>query len=225
MNREFEAIFFDMDGTLINSEPHWLLAETELMAEYGHPWTKEDQQYCLGGPLPKIGKYMWELSGQSMSPEYFHQELVRRAIARIIAGTEFMPGASELLHEAISEGVLVGLVTASPAPMLEATLSKFPEKTFNVALSGDDVSVTKPSPECYFLAAKRLNVAIENCVILEDSLTGVAAAIASGAFVIAIPHLVKVEEGKRVRVLKSLEGVGLNQIEELYRQSQTMEVM
>ena len=107
MNREFEAIFFDMDGTLINSEPHWLLAETELMAEYGHPWTKEDQQYCLGGPLPKIGKYMWELSGQSMSPEYFHQELVRRAIARIIAGTEFMPGASELLHEAISEGVLV----------------------------------------------------------------------------------------------------------------------
>ena len=62
-------------------------------------------------------------------------------------------------------------------------------------------------------------------MILEDSLTGVAAAIASGAFVIAIPHLVKVEEGKRVRVLKSLEGVGLNQIEELYRQSQTIEVM
>ena len=76
----FEAVFFDMDGTFVNSEPHWLAGETELMAEYGHAWTKADQQYCLGGPLSKVGRYMWELAGEKESPEWFHHELVRRTL-------------------------------------------------------------------------------------------------------------------------------------------------
>ena len=214
---EFEAIFFDMDGTLINSEPQWMLAETELMAEYGHAWTIEDQRYCLGGPLTKVGIYMSKLAGSVESPEFFHEELVRRTIRAFEQEIEYMPGAFELLMESIEAGIAVGLVTASPAPMMRATLSRFPEGLFNVTISGDDVALTNPSPECYILAAKTLGVNIENCIILEDSITGVAAASASGAFVIAIPHLVSIEESPRLKVLQTLDGITVERLKRIYR--------
>ncbi len=216
VKRGFEAILFDMDGTLINSEPHWMTGETELMAEYGHQWTTEDQKYCLGGPLTKVGSYMWKLSGEKESPDYFHQELVRRVISQFRKGIEFMPGAHELLAASKDEGIPIGLVTASPIAMMEATLSRFPADYFDVAVSGDDVQFTKPDPACYFLAAEKLGVDITHCLVLEDSLTGIKAATDSGAFVIAIPHLVTVAESSRVRVLPSLENVSLSQLEDLY---------
>jgi HAD superfamily hydrolase (TIGR01509 family) len=186
------------------------------MAEYGHQWTTEDQRYCLGGPLPKVGAYMWKLSGERESPEFFHQELVKRVISQFENGIEFMPGAHELLAAAKDEGIPIGLVTASPIAMMEATLSRFPKDFFDVAVSGDDVQFTKPDPACYFLAAQKLGLDITQCLVLEDSLTGIKAGSDSGAFVVAIPHLVTVAETARIRVLSSLENVSLSQLEELY---------
>jgi HAD superfamily hydrolase (TIGR01509 family) len=216
MTQSFSAVFFDMDGTFVNTEPHWLSAERELMAEYGHPWTVEDQQYCLGGPLTKVGKYMWELAGEKESPELFHHELVRRTIAYFDSGIDFMPGAHELLLELKSENVLVGLVTASPAPLLSATLKSMDVQYFDVTISSADVKNVKPDPEAYLLAAQKIGVDITQTLILEDSLTGIAAGIASGASVIAIPHIVKVPEVGRVRVISSLAGVDVASLKDLY---------
>ncbi len=216
MSRNFEAVFFDMDGTFVNSEPHWLAAETSLMAEYGHEWTQEDQRYCLGGPLSKVGQYMYELAGKVESPEFFHHELVRRTVEHFQSHIEYMPGALELLLQLKKEGIPVGLVTASPSSMMSATLSRLPEEYFNVAVSGDDVKVTKPDPEGYILAAERLGVDISHSIILEDSLTGISAAVSSGAFVVAVPMMVTVTEKPRQKIVHSLVDVSVDTLEDFY---------
>ncbi len=216
MSRNFEAVFFDMDGTFVNSEPHWLAAETSLMAEYGHEWTHEDQRYCLGGPLSKVGQYMYELAGKVESPEFFHHELVRRTVEHFQSHIEYMPGALELLLQLKEEGIPVGLVTASPSSMMSATLSRLPEEYFDVAVSGDDVKVTKPDPEGYILAAERLGVDISHSIILEDSLTGISAAVSSGAFVVAVPMMVTVTEKPRQKIVHSLVDVSVDTLEDFY---------
>jgi len=216
MTQSFSAVFFDMDGTFVNTEPQWLLAERELMAEYGHSWTVDDQRHCLGGPLTKVGKYMWELAGHKETPEFFHHELVRRTIAHFESGIEFMPGAFELLLELKSKNVLVGLVTASPAPLLNATLASLDKQYFDVTISSADVANVKPHPEAYLLAAQRIGVDILDSLILEDSLTGINAGIASGAAVLAIPHIVEVAQTGRVRVIKTLDGVTVASLNDLY---------
>jgi len=114
MRRAFEAVFFDMDGTFVNTEPHWLAAETELMADFGHTWTFEDQRFCLGGPLSKVGKYMWELAHQVNSPEWFHHELVARTIKRFEEKIEYMPGSRELFLSLKSEVCLSPLLQQVP---------------------------------------------------------------------------------------------------------------
>ena len=214
----FQAVFFDMDGTFVNSEPHWLAAETELMAEFGHQWALEDQQFCLGGPLTKVGKYMHQLAGGVNSPDWFREELVIRTMAHVRGGVEYMPGALKLLIELKKFNIPVGLVTASPAEMMKATLSAMNEQYFDVAISGDDVKVTKPDPEGYFLAAQRLSVDIGNSIVLEDSLTGITAAKASGAFVIAIPHIVETDMAPRMAILDSLSGIGVEDLETMFLQ-------
>jgi len=201
-----------MDGTLVNSEPHWLAAETELMAEFGHTWVLADQQYCLGGPLDKVGRYMSDLSGGAHSWEWFRKELIARTMKHVESHVEFMPGAYDLLSELKAAGVPLGLVTASPRAMMEATLVSLGEDFFDIAISGDDVKVTKPDPEAYFLAANQLHVDIRKSIVIEDSLTGIAAAKASGAFVLAVPHIVKIEHSDRVVILESLKGTQLSDL-------------
>lgn len=218
--RTFQAVFFDMDGTFVNSEPHWLAAETELMAEFGHDWVLADQQFCLGGPLSKVGKYMWDLAGGVQTPEWFVDELVKRTMEHVHTSVEFMPGAFELLMELKKSKVPVGLVTASPREMMEATLSSLDERYFDIAISGDDVKVTKPDPEAYFLAAKRLGVDITQCIVLEDSLTGIAAARASGAFVIAIPHIIETQSAPRMKVVHSLAGIRVKDLQSLFLENE-----
>ena len=67
----FEAVFFDMDGLMVDSEPEWLLSETEVTAAYGYRWLEADQIACLGGPLSKVGQYMHDKCGQQESPQFF----------------------------------------------------------------------------------------------------------------------------------------------------------
>ena len=216
MSRAYEAVFFDMDGTFVNTEPHWLAAETELMAEFGHAWTIDDQRFCLGGPLSKVGKYMWELAHREHSPEWFHHELVARTIQHFSQRIEFMPGAHELFLALKAEGVPVALVTASPASLMNATLAVMDPPFFDVVISGDDVKVTKPDPEAYLLAAERLGVDITKSVVLEDSLTGIASAHAAGAHVFAIPHMVEVKEVPRQNILSTLSNMTPEDLERIY---------
>ena len=214
MENFFSAVFFDMDGLFANSEPLWLEGETELMARYGHVWTHEDQVHCLGGPLTRVGDYMFSLVS-AQSPQFFTKTLVEIVVAKLAAGTQLMPGAQKLARVLKESGVPIAMVSASPRDIVNAVLSGV-DHDFATTISSDDVKKTKPDPEGYLKAAEFFGVDITNCLVFEDSLTGVAAATASGAFLIAVPHFVTVNESPRVRVIKSLEELNIEVLANYY---------
>jgi HAD superfamily hydrolase (TIGR01509 family) len=215
MNSFFDAVFFDMDGLLVDSEPEWLLSEIEVTAPYGYTWLPEDQVACLGGPLTRVGQYMFDKCGQQQSPEYFTQTLIDTQVARMRGNTPTMPGAISLLKELQSNGVKTALVSASPRNIVDAVLDNLGHDLFPFSISSDDVTNTKPNPECYVKAAQICGVEISNCLVFEDSLTGMNAAIASGAFLVGVPHLVSIQESEKVRVIKSLEQLSFAKLAEL----------
>jgi HAD superfamily hydrolase (TIGR01509 family) len=201
----YSAVFFDMDGLFVNSEPVWLVAETELMARYGYEWTTDDQNACLGGPLSRVGEYMFEKAGGKESPQFFTDEVISLMSKKLVDGVPAMPGALELLNSLKNNGIKTALVSASPRVLVDSVLNRFSDHSFEFSLSADDVKHPKPNPEAYLAAANRLNVEISNCLILEDSPNGVTAATSSGAFTIAVPHFVAIDPRPRLRVIKSLE--------------------
>jgi HAD superfamily hydrolase (TIGR01509 family) len=215
MNSFFEAIFFDMDGLLVDSEPEWLLSEIEVTAPFGYTWLPEDQIACLGGPLSRVGRYMFDKCGQQQSPEYFTQTLIDTQVARMRGNTPTMPGAIALLKELQNHGVKTALVSASPRNIVDAVLDNLGCDLFPFSISSDDVTHTKPNPECYIKAAQVCDADISNCLVFEDSLTGMNAAISSSAYLIGVPHLVSIEESEKVRVIRSLEQLSFGKLEQL----------
>jgi len=206
------AILFDMDGTLIDSEPLWLKAEIEVMAEVGCHWDEQDQINCLGGPAERTERYMQERS-QNIKPHgYFINRLHEVMRARITNELDLIPNALSLLKECKDAGIKTALVTASSRDLMTIVLKRFPPGTFDVVVSGDDVEKSKPDPAPYLLAAKQLSVDISKCLVLEDSLTGVQSGLSSGAKVIGIPHLVQMSEHPNLRVISSLDEITLSDI-------------
>ena len=212
MSDFFEAIFFDMDGLMVDSEPEWLQSELEVTAAFGYSWLEEDQVACLGGPLTKVGQYMFDKCGQQQSPQFFTQTLIDTQVARMRGNTPTMPGAIELVRELQSHGVKTALVSASPRNIVDAVLDNLGHDLFPFSISSDDVAETKPDPECYLKAASLSGSEISNCLVFEDSITGITAAKASGAYLIGVPHLVSVAESERVRVIKSLEQLSFSKL-------------
>ena len=215
MSNFFEAVFFDMDGLMVDSEPEWFLSEIDVTKPFGYTWLEEDQIACLGGPLSKVGQYMFDKCGQQQSPQFFTQTLIDIQVARMRGNTPTMPGAIELVRELQSHGVKTGLVSASPRNIVDAVLDNLGHELFPFSISADDVKKTKPDPEGYLKAATMSGSEISDCLIFEDSLTGMNAAIASGAYLIGVPHLVTIEESKRIRVIKSLEQLSYSKLKDL----------
>jgi len=217
----FDAVFFDMDGLMVDSEPEWLQSEIDVTAPYGYTWLEEDQIACLGGPLSRVGQYMFDKCGQQNSPEFFTQSLIDTQAAKMRGNTPTMPGAVELVRELQSHGVKTALVSASPRNIVDAVLDNLGHDLFPFSISSDDVVNTKPHPDGYLKAAAISQSEINNCLIFEDSLTGMKAATSSGAFLIAVPHLVTIEESVRVRVIKSLAQLSYAKIAELHQDFST----
>lgn len=215
MSNFFEAVFFDMDGLMVDSEPEWLQSERDVTAPFGYTWLEVDQIACLGGPLTKVGQYMFEKCGHQESPQYFTQTLIDTQVARMRGNTPTMPGALELVRELQSQGVKTALVSASPRNIVDAVLDNLGHDLFPFSISSDDVTETKPNPEAYVKAAAMSGSEITNCLVFEDSLTGMNAAIASGAYLIGVPHLVSIEESERVRVIRSLQQMSYTKMKEL----------
>ena len=206
-----------MDGLLVDSEPEWLKSESEITAAYGYQWTSQDQVACLGGPLSRVGQYMHDKCNQAETPEFFTTKLVEVQSEKMRSHTPFMPGAFELVKDLQRNGVKTGLVSASPRIIVDAVLDNVGAELFPFSISSDDVERTKPHPDAYLKAARLTNSDIANCLVFEDSLTGVGAATSSGAWLVAVPHLVHVDESKRVRVIKSLEQLSFAKLQELFK--------
>ena len=213
----FEAVFFDMDGLFVDSEPIWLESEAEVTAPFGYAWRDEDQVACLGGPLSRVGEYMFEKCNYVESPTFFTNTLIEIQTTKLRGKTPLMPGASELLLQLQSHNIATGLVSASPRKIVNAVLENLGGNPFPFSISSDDVVNTKPHPDAYLLAAKKVGAEISRCLVFEDSLTGVSAAKSSGAWLIAVPHLVDVPEEPRVRSIKSLTQISYDKLQDLFK--------
>ena len=218
----YDAIFFDMDGLLINSEPLWLESETEMMAAYGYQWLESDQAACLGGPLDRVGNYMSALIGGKRDGLSLTNEIIERMVQKFKGELPLMAGSAELIADLRENQVELTLVSASPRSLVDAALLNFAINPFVRSISSDDVKVTKPDPEGYLLAASSGGHDISNCLILEDSLTGVTAAKASGAWVLAVPHLVPIEKAGRVDVTTSLANWNYQDLAMKYEQDRSL---
>jgi HAD superfamily hydrolase (TIGR01509 family) len=149
-------------------------------------------------------------------------EIIERMVTKFKGDLPFMPGAVELIHDLRAQGVEITLVSASPRSLVDAALSNFDLNPFVRSISSDDVKITKPDPEGYLLAATSGGHDISNCLVLEDSLTGVSAARASGAWVLAVPHLVPIEKLGRVDTTNSLENWNYDKLAVKYAQDRLL---
>jgi HAD superfamily hydrolase (TIGR01509 family) len=218
----YSAVFFDMDGLLVDSEPLWLESETEMMAEFGYQWLESDQAACLGGPLDRVGNYMSGLIGGKRDGHSLMLEIIERMVLKFKGELPFMPGAVELIGDLRANGIELTLVSASPRSLVDAALSNFAESPFARSISSNEVKISKPDPEGYLLAASSGGHDISNCLVLEDSLTGVTAAKASGAWVLAVPHLVPIEKSGRVDVTNSLANWNYEKLALKYAQDRSI---
>jgi HAD superfamily hydrolase (TIGR01509 family) len=211
-----------MDGLLVNSEPLWLESETAMMAQYGYQWLETDQAACLGGPLDRVGNYMSGLIEGKRDGNSLMLEIIDRMVDKFKGDLPFMPGAINLINDLRAHGVALTLVSASPRSLVDAALSNFEVNPFVRSISSNDVKVSKPDPEGYLLAATGGGHEISNCLVLEDSLTGVTAAKASGAWVLAVPHLVPIEKAGRVDVTDSLTNWSYEKLALKYAQDRSL---
>ncbi len=189
-----------MDGTLVDTEPYWMTAETRLVESYGGAWTHEDALQLVGkGLLDSAG--ILQDAGVDMDPEAIVSHLtdaVQEALRT--QGVPFRPGARELLQDLKDAGIRTGLVTMSLRRMALSVVDLIDFEAFDVVVAGDDVVNAKPHPEPYLHAAALLGIDIADAVVIEDSPTGLTAGIASGAVALGVPHIV------------SLDGVGAHEL-------------
>ena len=193
MTDVLQAVLWDMDGTLVDTEPIWWRAEMDTLNRLGARWTVEDCKSMIGSDLDASADvWMRRIPAGATTKDRLVAEVHGEVIRGLKAGVEFQPGALELLAELRSEGVACALVSASYRSMVDAVLSHCPPDVFDVTVAGDEVSRGKPDPEPYLTAARLLGADPAGCVVLEDSPPGASAGNAAGALVVAIPQHIAV---------------------------------
>lgn len=187
------AVLWDMDGTLVDTEPYWMAVETELVESYGGTWTAEDALGLVGNGLLDSGATL-RAAGVDMQPDAIVQHLTDGVAARLREhGVPFRPGARELLADLRAQGIPTALVTMSLRRMALDVVSLIEFEAFDFIVAGDDVTRPKPHPDPYLQAAELLGVDIADAVVIEDSPTGLAAGLASGATTLGVPHIVALD--------------------------------
>lgn len=210
-----EAVLFDMDGLLVDSERLWYETEAEIMAGLGGTWGPEDQETLVGGSIGRTVAYMLGRTGPVMSPEEVARRLLDGMTERLRANVPLMPGAKELLDEVREAGVPSALVSSTNRALMEYALDGIGRDRLTVTVAGDEVEHTKPHPEPYLTAASLLGVDARRCVALEDSPDGTDSATAAGCHVVSVPSVVPIPAAPGRTVVGSLRDVDLARLRSL----------
>ena len=183
------AVLWDMDGTLVDTEPYWIATEYAMAEKYGGTWSQEQALSLVGNDLLSSGRVLKEAWDLPQSPAEVVEELLDGVVARVEESVPWQPGAPELLAALREAGVPCALVTMSYERFVAPILRHLP-------------------PETYLTAAASLGLEPQDCVAIEDSNTGAKSAEAAGCAVLVVENHVPVLEGPRRVFRPTLVGLG-----------------
>lgn len=201
------AVLWDMDGTLIDTEPYWIQCERELVAAHGGRWSDEDATSIVGFDLLDAAEVIRSRGGVDLRPHDIVETLMDGVLTLVRQRMPWRPGARELLAALGVRGVPCALVTMSWKRLTDEIVANLPPHSFQTVISGDMVMNGKPHPEPYRRAAEELGVDPLSCIAIEDSPPGVASAEGAGCVVLAVRHLVAIPEAPHRVVRSTLVGV------------------
>jgi HAD superfamily hydrolase (TIGR01509 family) len=200
------AVLWDMDGTLVDTEPYWMEVERELVEQHGGTWTREHALALVGNDLMTSGEYIREHGGVDLTPAQIVDVLLDGVVELVKQSVPWRPGALDLLTDLRASGVACALVTMSYERFVTPVLDVLPRGSFDVVVTGDAVAHGKPHPEPYLHAARLLGVEPSSCVAIEDSEVGARSAEAAGCLVVVVENHITVERGDRRIFLDTLAG-------------------
>ncbi|MFJ4265399.1 HAD family hydrolase [Paenarthrobacter nicotinovorans] len=205
-----KAVLWDMDGTLVDTEPYWIAAERALVEAHGGSWSHQQAMQLVGQSLLHSAAVL-QRAGVKLEAREIVDTLSAQVIARVRQEVPWRPGARELLDELHAAGIRCALVTMSEGPLAGVVVESLPKPYFEFMVTGDTVTHGKPHPEAYLTAVERLKLddptlTIDHCVALEDSVPGATAAMAAGVVTVGIPHQVPLPEDHRMILWDTLVG-------------------
>ncbi len=202
----YQAVVFDMDGLLLDTEVVWQEAEERLFAAHGEVFTREDKLAVIGTDFGWTARYFAQRLGQppERGPQLVEEMVMSMydLLSQEVAGR---PGALELVAR-LRGRLPLALASNSPRRLVDAALTSAGlTDVFDVVVTSDDVASSKPAPDIYLLVCERLGVAPEQVLALEDSSAGVASAKAAGLACIAVPQFAETDVAAADRIIDSLE--------------------
>jgi HAD superfamily hydrolase (TIGR01509 family) len=184
-----EAVVFDLDGVIVDSEHVWDEVREELARERGGRWHDRAQTDMMGMSSPEWSRYMHDVIGLAESPAEIDQEVVRRMLDRYAERLPLIDGAVDAVAR-VAGSFRLALASSSNRPVIDAVLDVSGlAPLFEATVSSEEVARGKPAPDVFLEAARRLDVPADHCAAVEDSGNGIRAAHAAGMRVLAIPNL------------------------------------
>ena len=212
-----------MDGTLVDTEPYWMAAETALVESFGGTWCHEQAIQLVGNGLLDSARMLRD-AGVAMAPDAIVAPLpeeVRTALAT--QGVPFRPGARELLRDLQAAGIRTALVTMSLRRMARSVVDLMDFDAFEHIVAGDDADHPKPHPAPYLQAADLLGIDIADALVIEDSVTGLRSGLASGAVALGVPHMIPLDDAGAHALWPTLEGRTAGDIADVFSSVRTQQ--
>jgi HAD superfamily hydrolase (TIGR01509 family) len=211
------AVLWDMDGTLIDSEPYWMKSEGAFAKANNSAWTEQDGLSLVGMSLYDSSKIIKEKVGSDLEPEQIIEQLTDEVTAQLKQEIFWRPGAKELLLLLRKKKIKTALVTMSMHRMAKEVVDAIGFDAFDVIVAGDDVLHGKPHPEAYLKAAELLGVKAQECVAFEDSLSGLRSAEAAGTKAVGVQNIVALPMEPGRILWPTLEGVSISDLKGLFK--------
>ena len=208
-----QAVLWDLDGTIVDSEPYWLLSEQRLVEEFGGTWSEADGFALIGAGLTNAAEHL-QKCGVDMPVDAIVKRMVDEVDEMNARQVPWRPGALELIRSIHDAGIPQVIVTMSYRTTANFVADEV--GLFAGVVCGEDVTHSKPHPEPYVMGAALVGFDASECVALEDSVPGSASAVAAGAVTIAVPLHVPLPDSQNYTIWHTMVGRDVSHIREVF---------